>query len=113
LPKYCQDMAYVENFSCIAYKDDLIEFQEKNRRILVAWEVTNRLNFDPMGPTAKVSPTAALLREPLIAPPFGASVTVYIHLSPDAYRHLASAIAGDGSQDRSRSGPLDEPKGES
>jgi hypothetical protein len=62
LEKCCNDPAHIENHSNMDFDEEITEYQEQNRRVLVGWATTRGLDFSVMDPTAIVNPTEPLLR---------------------------------------------------
>jgi hypothetical protein len=99
LEKCCNDPSHIENHSNVDFDEEISEYQEQHRRVLVGWATSKGLDFTVMDPTAIVNPTEPLLRNRTTSG--GTSIWCTgdpVHLSQDAYRDLAMAVqeAHDG-----------------
>jgi hypothetical protein len=93
LEKCCNDPAHIENHSNMDFDEEISEYQEQHRRVLVGWATTRGLDFSVMDPTAIVNPTEPLLRNQTTSG--GTSIWCTgdpVHLSRGAYKDLAMAV---------------------
>ncbi len=91
--KCCNNPAHIENHSNADFDEEISEYQEQHRRVLVGWATARGLDFSVMDPTAIVNPTEPLLRNRTTSG--GDSIWCSgdpVHLSRGAYEDLAMAV---------------------
>ncbi len=101
--KCCDDPSHIANFGNEDYEDELMDFQDQHRKILVGWGSSQGLDYEIFDPTTVVNPTEPGLGNRLTTS--GTSLWAGndgVHLSPEGYRDVAMGLVdigrGDGEQ---------------
>jgi hypothetical protein len=95
----------VTNISGPEYNEELLDFQDQHRKILVTWGTANGLNYDIIDPTSSVNPTEPTLRNRVTSS--GGSFWGRddgVHLSSGGYQDLAWAIGDAADSELSTEG---------
>jgi hypothetical protein len=101
--KCCDDPSHITNFGNEDYEDELMDFQDQHRKILVGWGSSQGLDYEIFDPSTVVNPTEPGLGNRLTTS--GTSLWADkdgVHLSAEGYRDVAMGLAdigrGDGEQ---------------